>query len=276
MTCKPLHLRRYGSSGPRVVLVHGGPGVPGYLAEVARELASDCRVEEPFQRGSGTEPLSVAQHVADLAEVVVAEAEAPCVIGHSWGAMLALAWAAEHPRRVGSLVLVGCGTFDDASRRRLHAERDARMDADLHRRLARVELEEPDEDSRLAAAGQLLLPLYSFDPLGPLERAGALEPARCDARAHHESWDDMLRCQQRGDYPAAFAAIEAPVLMLHGAADPHPGRMIRDCLSRQLAHLEYLEWQRCGHYPWLERAARETFFSTTRGWIARHHGSASR
>lgn len=77
-----------------------------------------------------------------------------------------------------------------------------------------------------------------------------------------------MRLQEEGVYPAAFAAIDAPVLMLHGAADPHPGRMIRASLEPHLSQLEYREWERCGHYPWLEKAVRDEFFAVLRGWLA--------
>ncbi len=30
-------------------IIHGGPGVPGYMATVARELASDWGILEPLQ-----------------------------------------------------------------------------------------------------------------------------------------------------------------------------------------------------------------------------------
>jgi pimeloyl-ACP methyl ester carboxylesterase len=78
----------------------------------------------------------------------------------------------------------------------------------------------------------------------------------------------MVRLQGEGVYPAAFAAIKSPVLMLHGAADPHPGEMIRASLAPYIPFLEYREWERCGHYPWLEKATREEFFSVTRKWLA--------
>ena len=78
----------------------------------------------------------------------------------------------------------------------------------------------------------------------------------------------MLRLQAEGVYPAAFSAIDAPVLMLHGVQDPHPGGMIRDSLAPYVEGLEYLEWDCCGHYPWLERATREEFFEVLRGWLA--------
>jgi pimeloyl-ACP methyl ester carboxylesterase len=109
-----VKLRRYGTTGPWVVLLHGGPGAGGYLAPLAEALADCFRVLEPFQRGSGGEALTVARHVADLEELLGGECErtAAAVLGHSWGAVLALAHAAACPGSVTALVLVGCGTFD--------------------------------------------------------------------------------------------------------------------------------------------------------------------
>ncbi|HTX49979.1 MAG TPA: hypothetical protein VME40_11385, partial [Caulobacteraceae bacterium] len=78
-----------------------------------------------------------------------------------------------------------------------------------------------------------------------------------------------IRLQTEGVYPAAFAAITAPVLMLHGAYDPHPGRMIRDSLTPYLPGLEYREWDACGHSPWLESQVREEFFAVLKAWLSR-------
>ncbi len=85
----------------------------------------------------------------------------------------------------------------------------------------------------------------------------------------------MLRCQEEGLYPAAFAAIESPVLMLHGAYDPHPGRMIRDSLRPYLPQLEYREWENCGHSPWRQPEVREEFFEVLRNWLQGHHHSGN-
>ena len=115
--------------------------------------------------------------------------------------------------------------------------------------------------------GNLLLPLYSYEPT-----VHELPVEACDARAHDESWNDMVRLQEEGEYPAAFAAIKAPVIMLHGAVDPHPGRLIFASLRTHLPQLEYREWERCGHYPWLEKAAREEFFATMHQWLTRQGG----
>ena len=76
--------------------------------------------------------------------------------------------------------------------------------------------------------------------------------------------------QAEGIYPAAFAAIKVPVLMIHGTYDPLPGGLIFEGLRPYLPQLEYWELERCGHYPWLERVAADPFFSLVRDWLARH------
>jgi pimeloyl-ACP methyl ester carboxylesterase len=257
-----MKVREYGASGPWVIVVHGGPGAPGYLAPVARELAGEFRVLEPFQRRSGAEPLTIARHVEDLHECVMRCAPAkPALVGHSFGAMLALAYAAAHPDATAALVLVGCGTFDRASREQYAAAREARTDARLREQM-RLAAESPDPDEGLKRRGALMLALDSYDPI-----PSPADLDRCDARGHEETWSDMIRLQETGVYPAAFAAIREPVLMLHGTHDPHPGRMIRASLEPHTPHLEYREWERCGHYPWLEKAARDEFFELTKRWL---------
>lgn len=256
-----LKIRSYGSSGPRVIVLHGGPDACGSMAQVARGLADSYRVLEPFQRGSA---MTVAEHVADLHEVVEAykEAVAPAIVGHSWGAMLALAYAAAHPDSVGPIVLVCSGTFDLPSRERFGANMDKRMDAEMRRKFDRLK-QMPDPNERFRALGDFTMELYSYDLATTDQEIDESEPG-----ANGETWEDMVRLQGECVYPAAFAAIKSPVLMLHGAEDPHPGEMIRASLAPHIARLEYREWERCGHYPWLEKATREEFFLVLRKWLA--------
>ena len=260
----PLHCRRYGDRGPTVFLLHGGPGAPGYMAPVARQLSAVARVIEPYQRRSGASPLTVATHVSDLHALISAECSAapPILIGHSWGAMLAMCFAGEHAGVAASLVLIGCGTFDSAARERLLQIREERMTPAMHERKARFLKRFSEPDARLRAMGSFYQRLDSVDPITHRD-----ETAEFDARGHDETWTDMLRLQDKGVYPTAFSGIKSPVLMLHGAQDPHPGPMIRDSLSPHLPQLQYVELADCGHYPWLERAAREEFYNHLTAWI---------
>jgi pimeloyl-ACP methyl ester carboxylesterase len=160
-------------------------------------------------------------------------------------------------------VLVGCGTFDRGARDEFRARREKRTGARLAQLLVRLPEQIADPDTRLRAEADLLLAPYSYD-LASTD----LEIEGCDARANQETWEDMVRLQEEGVYPSAFARIQSPVLMLHGAADPHPGQSIRASLAAYLPQLEYVEWERCGHYPWLERWARDEFFAVLRRWLA--------
>jgi pimeloyl-ACP methyl ester carboxylesterase len=164
-------------------------------------------------------------------------------------------------------VLVGCGTFDPTSRARFEAILEERTDDDLRRRMAEAAAD-PDGDRALRRKAALLDDLFSVDPV-----TSDLEMEAVDARGNRETWEDMIRLQADGTYPAAFAAVDVPVLMIHGDHDPHPGPMIRDSLLPHLPHLEYREIPRCGHYPWIEREAREGFLADLRAWLGKETGA---
>lgn len=263
---KTLKVRRYGNSGAFLILLHGGPAAPGYMKPIAEELAGQFRVLEPFQRSADNKPLTVARHVQDLQDVIKAYCgrEKPFIIGHSWGAMLALAWATEHPEIPKALVLIGSGSFNEQTRERMHAIREKRMDARFRRHLEQLPRKHPKPNVRLAVLGGMFQRLDSVDLI---KVKNHLHP--CDAIAHTQTWLDMLRLQREGVYPQAFDVIECPVLMLHGDDDPHPGPMIRDSLVPYLGQLEYVSWAQCGHYPWLEKAAYEEFYQKLMDWLSR-------
>ena len=147
-----LRIRTYGSTGPQVIVMHGGPGAVGSAAPLARGLADAFRVIEPWQRGSGDEPLTVARHVQDLHELIEARCGGakPALVGESWGAMLALAYAAAHPDTAGPLALIGCGTFDIDARARMQQIIEQRTTGELQQRLDEV-------DARCSDLGERML-----------------------------------------------------------------------------------------------------------------------
>ena len=195
-----LSYRTYGSSGP-----------------LAEAIGEGFRVVEPFQRGSGDVPLTVAQHVTDLHRLIESfELERPpAIVGHSWGAMLALAYAAEYPMAASSLALIGCGTFDPASRRQLVKNREERQSSHFKRRIAEIKAEVSDEAERMGLIGEMYSSLDLFDTV-ELE----IDAPPFDAIAYQQTWDDMMRLQDQGVYPTAFSAVTSPAIMLHGTYDP--------------------------------------------------------
>jgi pimeloyl-ACP methyl ester carboxylesterase len=266
-----LRVREYGSAGPMVIAIHGGPAAAGSAAPIARGLSERFHVLEPWQRGTDafSGPLTLDVHIRDLRNVIVSRCPEmrPALVGESWGAMLALAFAAAHPDLAGPIVLVGCGTWNAHDRARLGEALERRIDQDQSLRAAIERLPEQypgDSKQQMLARYELTRHLYDFCPLSdePDPDAPGL-----DESAHKQTWDDMLRLQALGRYPAAFAAIVSPVLMIHGQHDPHPGPETRDTLREYIPGLEYVELPRCGHSPWHERFARDEFFARVRDWL---------
>jgi pimeloyl-ACP methyl ester carboxylesterase len=259
----------YDGVGPDVIVLHGGPAAPGQARPIAKGLAGKFRVFEPLQRGSGETELNVARHVADLHEAIghYSRSTSPALVGHSWGAMLALAYAAEHPDTAGPVVLVGCGTFSEADRGKLQATLAERTTVQMRLELDRIAADVADPLERMRQQYAVMKSLYDVAAVAD-DGPDALEAF--DADAHRETWDDMLRCQREGIYPQAFAAVRSPVLMIHGEDDPHPGTATRDTLREYMPQLEYVQLARCGHSPWKERYAREAFFECLCAWL-RHH-----
>ena len=265
----PIEIRAHGSAGPTIVGIHGGPGAPGSAGALARELGRDFRAIEPLQRRSGVVPLTVERHVADLAAVAPPRAT---LVGWSWGAMLALSFAARHPERTAAVALIGCGTYDDASRaeyslrmeQRLGPEGRHRM-RELRDRLATT-TDAAELDRLLAERGRLAASAQSVDPIEEDESTEDRLPV--DGRGHEETWADVLRLQRDGIEPAIFDAIDAPVLMIHGDEDPHPGRATWNVLRAHISRLEYVGLPDCGHEPWRERGARQQLFDRLRGWLS--------
>ena len=259
-----IEVRVHSLQGPPVVVLHGGPAAAGSVGTLAAGLADEFAVLEPFQRTRDVRPLSVGRHISDLGEVIrhYSPDKPPALAGHSWGAMLALAFAAARPDDVSRLALIGCGTFDPVSRQAMNQTIKQRMTNEIKAELDGLHRGISDADKRLAAMGRTVSPIYDFHPIGREDLT------RCDARAHEETWRDMIRRQNDGDYPAAFSAVKVPAAMFHGTYDPHPGRMIRESLLPVMPQLKYYEFENCGHSPWLEFKAREAFYKILRSFLA--------
>ncbi len=86
------NFKKWGNSPYQIVVVHGGPGAPGSMAPVARELSKYTGVLEPYQTG-----YSIREQIEELAHVIQNQGEWPVtLIGWSWGAILSYMAASEY------------------------------------------------------------------------------------------------------------------------------------------------------------------------------------
>lgn len=116
-----LHGQIFGDdTAPLVIVLHGGPGGDHRSLLALNALSDRYRVLFYDQRGAGlservaAQDLSVAHHLSDLDSLVrqYANAEQVSLIGHSWGAMLAVAYMGAHPNTVANAVLIEPGFLE--------------------------------------------------------------------------------------------------------------------------------------------------------------------
>ena len=118
-----LHLRDWGGpdATPSILLVHGLASNARIWDLLAPLLAQDFRVAAIEQRGHGrsdkpADDYSLATVAGDLAGAFGALGWArPLVVGHSWGANVALQLAADYPELACGVVLVDGGTNELAA-----------------------------------------------------------------------------------------------------------------------------------------------------------------
>jgi len=221
-----LFARWVGDTPPVVVALHGGPGAShDYLRPQFDLLARDRTILFYDQRGGGQSPapreapLGWEAHVADLAAVVRAAAAPPApLIGFSWGGLLALLFALEHPDLVSRLALVAPAPAWAEARDAYNAEFARRQAApevaEARAELSRSGLRERDPDAFWRRAFELSVAGYFREP----SRAKRLTPFRVGARAQKAVWESLRAVDLR----ARVGAIRVPTLILHGRWDPVP------------------------------------------------------
>ncbi len=105
-----IHYQREGD-GPPLLLLHATLSSSRQLRALASELAERFSVVSVDRRGSGMSasaaravPIDVATHIDDLVALARAEALGPAVVvGHSYGACVALELAARQPALVAAV-----------------------------------------------------------------------------------------------------------------------------------------------------------------------------
>lgn len=254
------NLRTYGQPPFTVAVVHGGPGAPGEMAPVARELATDAGVLEPLQTAD-----TLDGQVEELKQILEGSGEMPIIlIGFSWGAMLSFILASRHPALVKKLILVAGAPFEDRYAADITETRLRRL-SEAEREEALVlmaSLEDPalaDRDGALARLGELISQADACDPL-PHES----EVIAVQYDIFQRVWQQAAELRKSGELLELGKCIKCPVVAIHGDCDPHPHAGVSEPLSRVLGDFRFTLLERCGHRPWIERGARDEFYDILR------------
>jgi len=165
---------------------------------------------------------------------------------------------------IKKIILVGSGPLEEKYA-------DGIMDTRLNR-LSNVErnesaalidfLNEPGLNGKntvLSRLGFLCKKADCFDPLTLHE-----EELECQFRIHKMVWMVVQKQRSSGKLLKLARLVQCPVVAIHGDYDPHPAEGVKQPLSAAVKNFKFILLENCGHYPWLEREARDTFFKTLR------------
>jgi proline iminopeptidase len=276
-----LYYRTQGTGAP-IVLLSGGPGFDiDYMVPVAEFFPGRQKILFE-QRGTGrsrpakfrADELTLKLVVQDLDALREhLKLERMFIVGHSWGGMLAMAYAAAHPDRVDRMVLIDSGGptleftswFSDNIHARLRPEDEASQrywkDAASHGVSA---------DKAAIEAVRAITPGYFFD------RAKALAFAtQLTENSYHSDVNTALLGDLAKNYDvrAGLRSVDRPVLVLAGHQDPIGDKTTEDIHSLfKSSTLVYLD--KCGHFPWVEQP--EAFRRAVASFMEAPAGSSTR
>lgn len=251
--------------GPPLLLLSGGPGYPPNCFQVLRALAPHVRLIFFHQRGTGKSArarpggYTIEANIQDIQQLRRhLGLESFMVFGHSWGGMLAQAYAVKHPARVSKLILAN--TFSSITdlnavlaRMRQSVPEATRAIYEQYEReglyRGRDRYPKPYED----AVQQAYDPVFCSMPLPDYFLA---EDAQLSWDVYRAMWGEETEFRVTGtlarfDVERHLCRIRSPTLVIVGARDMPTIEMARQT-ARAIpnARLEVFEHSR--HFPFIE------------------------
>jgi proline iminopeptidase len=243
--------------GPDLLLLHGGPGLSDYTDLLYGET-DGWRAIRYQQRGIAPSapggPFTVARHVADAIAVLDGLGVGRAVIlGHSWGAHLALQVAVAAPDRVAGLVLVdGLGVADPDGGASAFGQnlvsRIPEADLALLGQRAAERGDRPPTGAEATADLAVMWRAYFADGASaPPMPAGITMSAQVNVETLASVAESLA-----GGFAARLAAVTVPAVLVAGGAGPMP-LSVAEQVAGLLPAAETVVIPEGAHLPWHER-----------------------
>ena len=256
----PMHYRTAGTGAP-VVLLSGGPGFEvDYLLPVADFLPGRQKILLE-QRGTGRSRAAkfnaneltlrtVVQDLEALREHL--KQERLFLVGHSWGGMLAMAYAVAHPDRVDRLILIAsggptlefAGWFSDNIHARLHSE-----DKEAQQYWKEAATHGVTPEKAAIESIRAILPGYFYDRAKALAFGAQLTEASYHPDVNAALFTDLGKTY---DLRPGLRAVDRPVLIIAAHQDPIGDKTAED-IHALIKSSTLVYFDKCGHFPWIEQ-----------------------
>ena len=243
MSAQPSY--REAGQGPGVVCLHSNSSSSGQWRALMEALSRKFHVLAADSYGAGKSPawpndrpLTLRDEVALLEPVFARAGDSFVLVGHSYGAGIALIAALTHPKRVRALAL-----YEPTIFALVDADSTPPNDADgICAAVARAvgALDAGDADRAAEYFIDFWMERGTWRRMPPERRspiAGSIHNIR--------NWSHALL---REPTPVrAFAGLDMPVLYMIGEKSPLPSRAVARILTRVLPRAEVVEFDDLGH-----------------------------
>jgi pimeloyl-ACP methyl ester carboxylesterase len=262
--------------------VEGGPGLPAHLARADVLLFLDrfrCHLVNAPGSGRSTPPAT--QDGYDLERIVGfleswrrAVGLGPVTLmGHSWGGLVAAAWAALHPDGTRRLIVIdgyaGSGSVGPAlalaeQQRALDRVRDRPWFAEAWGAWEQGLGLDGRPEEALVDAFRAMLPMYFAQPEDPVMTAH-IERIRRELRYDAQIVDAWEGEREDADYRPLLAKIGCPTLVIVGEHDWICGPLWNRAVADAIPGSRLVEIPGVGHLPQYEAPA--AFRAAIDAWV---------
>jgi proline iminopeptidase len=277
-----LYTRAIGE-GQAVIVLHGGPDFDhGYLLPELDAWASAFRLVYYDQRGRGRsadgvrpEDVTLESDLRDLDEVRRHfGADSAVLLGHSWGAVLALEYALRHPDHVSRLILMNPAPVSAAGLALLRESYLAKIGGEMDRQreiMTGAAYREGDPEAVTARYRIHFRPALKrtadYESLMARMREafvrqgaeGIVKARAVEERLYRDTWD-----LEDYDLTPAMRDLRVPTLVITGEDDFIPVE-IAEHIAKAIPGATLVAIPDCAHFAYLEcpgevRAAVDEFF----------------
>jgi proline iminopeptidase len=269
-----LFSRTIGKGKPLIV-IHGGPGLSqDYLQPQLYKLAEDNLVIFYDQRACGRstgevslETINMKTFVEDIEAIRKAfHFDTISVLGHSWGGLLAMNYAIEHPKRIDKLILCNSlpstlnGTY-------LFVQECLKRFAPHQAEITKLTTSQgylegnPDVMQRYY---QLIFSTYMYHPekVCLLNLRMSTNAFLNDRKINAIFTNTVFKEPYNLD--DSLKTLDVPTLIIHGDYDPIPLSTVQS-IHEAIKNSKFVLIKNCGHFPYVE--APNDFFNAIHEFV---------
>lgn len=263
VTDAKLYYQKIGKGIP-VVILHGGPGLDSsYLLPQMKKLGEKYQVVFYDQRGSGksfptqidVKYFKLNQFVSDLEHVRQTLGYKKMVlVGHSWGSMLAIAYAIKYPQHTTALILMNSVPLTSAGFTAFTKEVEKRIKPISNQMNEITQSTAFMQGSQKAFSEycRLLLKTYLYKKNDVNKLSLNFYPTTAKNQVKIEALFTKELFEKYYDFRPELKKLHIPTLVIHGDVDPVPLWTAQQ-ITNAISQAQLVVIKKSGHFSYVEK-----------------------